>query len=382
VLLSARAGESETSTGLQAGADDYLVKPFSVVELRARIASNLERAGARVQDASWRRAVVEGLHDALVLLDLDGTVVEVNDRFTRMLGWRAADGPLMRPYPWDVPAARGGGRTTFADAVALATVVREGTDSIDTTLVHRDGHRVVASVRVSVVDGGRRRPSLLVATLRDVTAEHEARQRRAMAARLAAELGAAEELTDVVAAAVAGLGILFAGDATVCVAVGNRQQVFTASGPVPAADLDPRVARALTGDPADTEREVPVDGILLTADGGSPGCRVWVAFSAERTVTPDERIAGDLLVQALGLALDRVVAATTFAEREQHLRRAITSHEEIGQAVGILVERHRWTPTTAFERLKRASQDHNIKLREVAVRVIESGADPDDVPSA
>ncbi len=108
VLLSARAGEAETSTGLQAGADDYLVKPFSVVELRARIASNLERAGARVQDASWRRAVVEGFHDALVLLDLDGTVVEVNDRFTRMLGWRAADGPLTSPYPWDVPAARGG----------------------------------------------------------------------------------------------------------------------------------------------------------------------------------------------------------------------------------------------------------------------------------
>ena len=36
VLLSARAGEAETSTGLQAGADDYLVKPFSVVELRAQ----------------------------------------------------------------------------------------------------------------------------------------------------------------------------------------------------------------------------------------------------------------------------------------------------------------------------------------------------------
>jgi hypothetical protein len=34
------------------------------------------------------------------------------------------------------------------------------------------------------------------------------------------------------------------------------------------------------------------------------------------------------------------------------------------------------TPTVAFERLKRTSQDHNTKLREVALRVIESGADP------
>ena len=85
--------------------------------------------------------------------------------------------------------------------------------------------------------------------------------------------------------------------------------------------------------------------------------------------------------QALALACDRVVAATTFAEREQHLRRAVESHEQIGQAVGILVERHRWTPTAAFERLKRTSQDHNTKLREVALRVIESGADPGDPPS-
>ena len=108
---------------------------------------------------------------------------------------------------------------------------------------------------------------------------------------------------------------------------------------------------------------------------------MWVAFPAPRTVPADERIAGDLLVQALALACDRVVAASTFAEREHHLRRAIESHEEIGQAVGILVERHRWTPTVALERLKRASQDHNVKLREVAARVIDSGIDPDEIGS-
>ena len=57
------------------------------------------------------------------------------------------------------------------------------------------------------------------------------------------------------------------------------------------------------------------------------------------------------------LCVTHVAAATALAEREQHLRRAIDSHEEIGQAVGILVERHRWTPATAFEHLKRSSQD-------------------------
>ncbi|MCW2608666.1 MAG: histidine kinase [Frankiales bacterium] len=42
VLLSARAGEEATVEGLDAGADDYLVKPFSGRELLARVRANLE----------------------------------------------------------------------------------------------------------------------------------------------------------------------------------------------------------------------------------------------------------------------------------------------------------------------------------------------------
>ncbi len=163
--------------------------------------------------------------------------------------------------------------------------------------------------------------------------------------------------------------------------MGRKEQVFTAFGPVAPDDLDPTVAGRLEGDgDVETAAEGDVDGILLTA-GGAPRCRVWVSFPQARAVTADERIAGDLLALALALACDRVLAATSFAEREQHLRRAVDSHEEIGQAVGILVERHRWTPTTAFEHLKRTSQDHNVKLREVAQRVIESGAVPGDETS-
>jgi signal transduction histidine kinase/ActR/RegA family two-component response regulator len=45
VLLSARAGEDARVEGIDAGADDYLVKPFSARELLARIGGVLERAG-------------------------------------------------------------------------------------------------------------------------------------------------------------------------------------------------------------------------------------------------------------------------------------------------------------------------------------------------
>jgi signal transduction histidine kinase len=47
VLLSARAGEEARVEGLEAGADDYLVKPFSARELLARVRSNLELARLR-----------------------------------------------------------------------------------------------------------------------------------------------------------------------------------------------------------------------------------------------------------------------------------------------------------------------------------------------
>ena len=49
ILLSARAGEEARVEGLDAGADDYLVKPFTARELAARIRSNLELARLRQQ---------------------------------------------------------------------------------------------------------------------------------------------------------------------------------------------------------------------------------------------------------------------------------------------------------------------------------------------
>lgn len=44
ILLTARAAEAEKVLGLQLGADDYLTKPFSPLELRARIQAVLRRA--------------------------------------------------------------------------------------------------------------------------------------------------------------------------------------------------------------------------------------------------------------------------------------------------------------------------------------------------
>lgn len=51
LLLSARAGEESAVEGLQTGADDYLIKPFSTRELLARVAANLELGRSRRESA-------------------------------------------------------------------------------------------------------------------------------------------------------------------------------------------------------------------------------------------------------------------------------------------------------------------------------------------
>ena len=51
LILTARGKWEEKVTGLEAGADDYLVKPFHMEELLARIKALLRRSGANGQEA-------------------------------------------------------------------------------------------------------------------------------------------------------------------------------------------------------------------------------------------------------------------------------------------------------------------------------------------
>lgn len=48
IVLSARSGEKDKITALDAGADDYLVKPFGAGELLARVRAQLRRQRARI----------------------------------------------------------------------------------------------------------------------------------------------------------------------------------------------------------------------------------------------------------------------------------------------------------------------------------------------
>jgi DNA-binding response OmpR family regulator len=68
LMLTARASELDRVSGLETGADDYLTKPFSVVEFAARVKAILRR----VEQLARKKAVqLRSLRCAELQLDLD-----------------------------------------------------------------------------------------------------------------------------------------------------------------------------------------------------------------------------------------------------------------------------------------------------------------------
>jgi len=95
ILLSARAGEEARIEGLQAGADDYLVKPFTARELLASVSSQLQLSRLRRESEAERMRLLKENADvtatlnevgALVSSDLDRTktVQAVTDAATEL----------------------------------------------------------------------------------------------------------------------------------------------------------------------------------------------------------------------------------------------------------------------------------------------------------
>ena len=100
LMLSARAGEESRLQGLGAGADDYLVKPFTARELLARVEAHLSLARMR-RDADQARRISElrlGLaleQNAMMAWQWD----PVKDEVTSLGDVAGSSAPLCAPPP-------------------------------------------------------------------------------------------------------------------------------------------------------------------------------------------------------------------------------------------------------------------------------------------
>ncbi|MGE5659147.1 MAG: PAS domain S-box protein [Actinomycetota bacterium] len=99
ILLSARAGEESRLEGLEAGADDYLIKPFSARELLVRIETTLKLAQVRQEVTRYEQAlrmeaeaakekvsqILESITDAFVAFDHQWRYTYVNEQAAKLL---------------------------------------------------------------------------------------------------------------------------------------------------------------------------------------------------------------------------------------------------------------------------------------------------------
>ena len=168
ILLSARAGEESRVEGLESGADDYLTKPFSAREVRARVGSHLRlqsirretQAALRASEAKFSTAFGRSPL-ALVITSLDdGKMIEVNEGFVRLSGYSREEVLGRTPEElglWVDPSARA---ERFAKMRSGQTVpdvearfrIRSGAELIGvigSAVVEIDGRRCVLS---SVID--------------------------------------------------------------------------------------------------------------------------------------------------------------------------------------------------------------------------------------
>jgi len=82
------------------------------------------------------------------------------------------------------------------------------------------------------------------------------------------------------------------------------------------------------------------------------------------TIDPDAVHMAELFAAHASLALGH-------ARREEHLSTALLTRKVIGQAIGILMERHALAEDGAFAYLTRVSSHSNVKLRKVAQEIVD-----------
>ncbi|SCF22715.1 SpoIIE family protein phosphatase [Micromonospora chokoriensis] len=327
LLLSARAGQEASIEGLEAGADDYLVKPFAAAELLARVRTNVTLARLRNHHARWRTALIDSLQEAFFVCDEDGSVVEINTTFTDILGYGPEGLPYSANPPW-WPSQETEPEAYQQVTEALAQLTGQTSGAYTIPVTHRDGHRLWAAAAFNQVqdpDTGRR---VIVGTFRDVTAEHYAVQRESALAALSIRLSQADNLADALHGALDELrGLWRATRVLAAVFDGSHTPTITATDPHQRWDtLTDQRRRTLTdlrNRPLLTTVADHTTGVGIAVEHPHGTMALWIDLGERRPVTEQDETLLALLAGHLGQGLRRVQHIDQQRETALALQRAI-----------------------------------------------------------
>ncbi len=309
LLLSARAGEEASIEGLDAGADDYLVKPFAAAELLARVRANVELARLRTHHARWRTALVDSLQEAFFVADHDGAVIEINTAFADITGYGPDQLPYRPVHPWwPAPDTDPDGYQQTSEA--FASLVNDAHGTFTLPFVHRDGRRLWATTMFSHVQDPDTGRHVTVGTFRDVTAEHNAIQRDGALAALSLRLSQASDLSDALHGALHELRQLWHAE-YVFAAILDASGTPTLTAAEPArrwADLPGPHRRTLTDLPRKPLLTPIVEhtgaGVAMEHPNGT--MVTWIERGDQRPFTDHDRTLLALLAGHLSQALHRI----------------------------------------------------------------------------
>ncbi|MCU7727961.1 SpoIIE family protein phosphatase [Actinoplanes sp. KI2] len=342
LLLSARAGQEASIEGLEAGADDYLVKPFSSAELLARVRGNVALARLRNHHLRWRTALVDSLQEAFFVCDDQGAIIEINSTFTDILGYGPEGLPYQPIHPWWPDRATDpDGYRQVSDAFAMLLKQPRGTYTIPVT--HRDGHRLWAAAAFSQVTDPETGRRVIVGTFRDVTADHYVVQRDGALATLSVRLSQAETLAGALRGALTALAELWqATRVYAAIFDGADRPAVIATDPEVSWDglPEPRRAaiRALRDGAPLTPRAERTGGAGVALEHPSGTLVLWIEPGANRPFTEQDQTLLGLLAGYLGQGLHRVHQNDQQRETALALQRAILGPAQLPPGFAVRYE--------------------------------------------
>ncbi len=341
LLLSARAGPEASIEGLQAGADDYLVKPFVAAELLARVRANIQLARLRNHHARWHTALIDSLQEAFFVCDEHGAVLEVNSAFTDILGYGPEGLPYQPVHPWwpeadTDPEAHRHVAAVFAELAGRL----QGTYTVPVN--HRDGHRVWVTFSFNHADDPETGRRVMVGTFRDVTAEHYLAQRQTALAEVNQQLAQADTVDDALRATIGELrrlwharrvlAITFQTDSSGPTMASDTPSLVSAGEPAQWADL-----------PSDRRELISAlrDGDLLVVDTTEPATAaialqhpegvlvIWIGLAEQRPFGAEDQTLLTVLAGRLGQGLQRVYQLDQQRETALALQHAILGPDQL-----------------------------------------------------